>query len=51
MAITQNLEYRNNSTPPPCPIHGMRGGRKTSCVAVPTTKTMTTDDLISRKHF
>ena len=22
--------------PPPCPIHGMRGGRMTSYVAVPT---------------
>ena len=25
----------NNSIPPPCPFHGMWGGRMTSCVAVP----------------
>ena len=37
-ATTQIIELRDNSIPPPCPIHGMWGGRMTSCVAVPTNK-------------
>ena len=34
-ATTQIIELRDNSIPPPCPIHGMWGGRMTSCVAMP----------------
>ena len=36
--ITQIIEKVNKSTPPPCPSHGMWGGRMTRCVSVPTKK-------------
>ena len=31
------MQQTSNLTPP-CPIHGMYGGRMTSCVAVPIKK-------------
>ena len=41
-------EERNNSIPPPCPIHGMWGGRMTTFVAVPTENVgIVTDQQLS----
>ena len=36
--LTQIIESHNNSIPLPWPFHGMRGGRMTSYVSVPTKK-------------
>ena len=45
MSLAKVLKIKNGeaatqiiSIPPPCAIHGMWGGRMTSCVAVPTKK-------------
>ena len=50
-ATTHTKEYINNSVPPPCPIYGMWGGWRTSCVAVQTKKPLCVKCIMRQMHY